>query len=71
MVSFYIFHKHTKYHVSGSVCRIESIKKKGMISVYALHILNAKHDTQLADELGQRDESGWKKIAEKPIQHTM
>lgn len=47
------------------------LKKKGMISVYTLHILNAKHDTQLADELGQRDESGWKKIAEKPIQHTM
>lgn len=32
-----------------------------MISVYTLHIVYAKHDTQLADELGQRDESGWKK----------
>lgn len=34
------------------------LKKRGMISIYTLHILYAKHDTQLADELGQRAESG-------------
>lgn len=39
------------------VCRIESIKK-GEISEYTLHILYAKHVTQLADELGQRAEAG-------------
>jgi len=57
-VPFYIFYKHTKYHVSGLVCRLESIKKREMISVYTLHILNGNHDTQLTDELGQRNEWG-------------
>lgn len=54
------------------VSSVESNRlKKRRISEYTLHILNAKYVTQLADELGQRADSGWKKIAEIPIQHTM